>query len=82
MSAAAFVSLLVVALVLCAVWPSAVSEVPDRSPLGHRWLYGLVDVDYDEELVLVTPRGVELPYCPSWDLDDVLGTLADVETLG
>lgn len=43
--------------------------------LTARELAGLVDVEYEEDLVLVSPRGVELPYSPEWDIDDVLATL-------
>jgi len=50
-------------------------------PMSGRELAGLVGVQYEEELVLVSPRGVELPYCPLWDIDDVLDTLAEVDAL-
>lgn len=50
-------------------------------PLTARELAGLVGVQYEDDLVLVSPRGVELPYSPEWDLDDVLATLAEVDAL-
>ena len=46
-----------------------------------RELAGLVDVDYTPDLVLVSPRGVELPFSDLWTIDDVLETLATVDAL-
>ncbi len=56
---------------------------PPRPPraMTTRELCGLVDVDYTEDLILVSPRGVELPYSPDWELDDVLEYLCEVDAL-
>lgn len=49
--------------------------------LTARELAGLVNVDYTPDLVLVTPRNVELPYSPDWSLDDVMDTLVEIDAL-
>ncbi len=56
-------------------------HLPAAGPMTGRELAGLVDVAYAEDLVLVSPRGVEFPYSPDWDLDDLLTTLAEVDAL-
>lgn len=55
--------------------------VPLAGPMTARELAGLVLIDYTPDLVLVSPRGVELPYSPEWNIDDVLATLAEVDAL-
>lgn len=56
-------------------------SAPAAGPMTARELAGLVLTDYTPDLVLVSPRGVELPYSPEWNIDDVLATLAEVDAL-
>lgn len=78
------------ALVAVGLWvmrPERTARPSARAtgPMSARELAGLVSIDWDDELVLVTPRLVELPTCdqwhPDWDLDSVCETLAEVDAL-
>ena len=57
-------------------WPA-----PPSPALSGGELAGLLRVEYEPDLVIVSPRGVELPYHKDWNLDDVIETLADVDAL-
>lgn len=50
-------------------------------PLTGRELSGLILIDYTPDLVLVSPRDVELPYCEAWSIDDVVDTLVEIDAL-
>lgn len=50
-------------------------------PMTGRELAGLILIDYTPDLVLVSPRDVELPYSDGWSLDDVVETLVEIDAL-
>ena len=50
-------------------------------PMTGRELAGLLLIDYTPDLVLVSPRDVELPYCEEWSIDDVMETLVEIDAL-
>lgn len=52
-----------------------------EGPLTARELAGLILIDYTPDLVLVSPRDVELPYSELWDIDAVVGTLVEIDAL-
>ncbi len=76
--------LLVAAIITVATWPSPRARrepTPPPGPMTARELAGLILIDYTPDLVLVSPRDVELPYCELWDLDDVVETLVEIDAL-
>ncbi len=79
-------ALLLLAVGLWVMRPERTIRPPRASAsMSGRELAGLVTVDWDDQLVLVTPRLVELPACadwhPDWDLDSVCQTLAEMDSL-
>lgn len=77
------VLLLVAAIVTVATWPEKPRRREPRAtaPMTGREFSGLILVDYTPDLVLVSPRDVELPYCEHWDLDAVVDTLVWIDAL-
>lgn len=75
--------LLVAAIVTVCTWPTKPARREPRAsgPMTGRELSGLILVDYNPDLVLVSPRDVELPYCEDWSLDDVVDTLVQIDAL-
>lgn len=66
------------------LWPDPPRHhrAPSADTMTARELAGLVDIEsWDEELILVSPRGVELPFNAGWPIDDVLDTLLQVDAL-
>jgi hypothetical protein len=61
--------------------PDRKARAPRSTSMTARELCGLVDVEFTENLTLVSPRGVELPYSPDWDIDAVIDYLVEVDAL-
>lgn len=80
------VLLWIAAVVAVGVWIIQVDErpaghAPLAGPVTSRELAGLILIDYTPDLVLVSPRDVELPYSDGWSLDDVVETLVEIDAL-
>lgn len=56
-------------------------SAPAAGPMTARDLSGLILIDYTPEMVLVSPRDVELPYSEEWSIDDVIDTLVEIDAL-
>lgn len=80
------VLLWIAVLVAVGCWLLHLDEKPQQreraaGPMTGREMCGLILIDYTPDLVLVSPRDVELPYCDLWDLDAVVDTLVEIDAL-